>query len=135
MAALLPPRVSRTKLTWAGSDQHHPVRAARRSTSRPAPRLAPLALPRPVRVEDDLGPTVVAPVELRVPVRCLVEGQLACFAHRDDLAEVLVAEDPAGLHVRAALVHVEVRTADVGRDPHDGVRGALDARVGNVRDA
>ena len=57
-------------------------------------------------------------------------------ADLDHLAEVLVPEHTAGLEVGAALVHVQVRAADVrARDPHQHVGRLLDLRVRHVLDA
>src|ERR1700761_3391139 len=54
----------------------------------------------------------------------------------DDFAEVLMAEDPASVHRGAALVHVEVGSADVcGGDPDEYIGGLHDDRVRNVLDA
>ncbi len=68
-----------------------------------------------------------------------VEGQDHILADLDladgradlhDLAHVLVPQGAAGLERGAALVHVQVRTADVGRgDLDDDVAGMLDLRV------
>ena len=52
-----------------------------------------------------------------------------------DDAHVLVAEDLALFHVRPALVHMQVRPADVGGgDPHHRVVGGFDPRVRDVLD-
>jgi hypothetical protein len=52
------------------------------------------------------------------------------FAHLHDLAEILVAEDSAFLHVGPAFVHVQVGATDVGaRDLHQHIGGPFDFRV------
>lgn len=71
-----------------------------------------------------------------------VEGQHDIVTHLDlvdavtdldDLTQVLVAEPAPGLEVGPALVHVQIGPADVRRgDAHEHIRGALDARVGDV---
>ena len=54
-------------------------------------------------------------------------------ADLDDLAEVLVTEHAARLHIRAALVHMKIGTADIGvRDLDESVRRLLDLRVRHV---
>ena len=57
----------------------------------------------------------------------LVTRVVNAAAHLDDLAHVLVAEDLALLDVGAALVHVQVATADVRRRD-------LDQRIGRLLD-
>src|ERR1035441_3184162 len=48
------------------------------------------------------------------------------FAHLHDLAEILVAEDSAFLHVGPAFIHVQIRTADVSaRDLHQHIAGSV----------
>src|SRR5664280_1474030 len=57
------------------------------------------------------------------------------FAHLHDLAEILVAEDSAFLHVGPALVHVQVGATDVGaRDLHQRIGGPFDFRVRDIFD-
>src|SRR3954454_6554537 len=54
-------------------------------------------------------------------------------ADLDHLAQVLVSEPAAGLEVGPALVHVQVRAADVRRGaPHQDVGRPLDPGVGYV---
>src|ERR1039458_1336831 len=55
------------------------------------------------------------------------------FAHLHDLAEILVAEDSAFLHVGPAFIHMQIRTADVSaRDLHQHIGGPFDFRVGHI---
>src|SRR5450759_1912896 len=55
------------------------------------------------------------------------------FAHLHDLAEILVAEDSAFLHVGPAFIHVQIRTADVGaRNLHQHIGEPFDFRVRHI---
>jgi len=64
---------------------------------------------------------------------CLIEVTAAPTSWT--IPEVLVAEHDARLGGRAALVHVQVRTADgAGGDADDDVVGMLDPRVLDVLD-
>jgi hypothetical protein len=54
-------------------------------------------------------------------------------ADLDDLAHVLVTEDLALFHVSAALVHVQIATANIGRgDLDQGICRSFDLRVRNL---
>ncbi len=56
-------------------------------------------------------------------------------AHLNHFAEVFMAKNSTCLERRAAFVHVQVRTADVGRgDTHQYVGGLLDFCVRNILD-
>lgn len=55
------------------------------------------------------------------------------IADLNDLAQVLVAEPAAGFEVGPALIHMQVRAADVGGgDPHENVGRTFDLRVGDL---
>src|ERR1039457_5548611 len=57
------------------------------------------------------------------------------FAHLHDLAEILVSEDSAFLHVGPAFVHVQIGATDVGaRDLHQHIGGPFDFRVRDIFD-